>query len=262
MLTMLLEDKLYLAPINEDCRTVLDVGCGTGLWAIDFADAHPSCEVHGIDLSPIQPAWVPPNCQFAIDDVEEEWTFPPNHFDFVHIRCLMGSISKWSTLYRQAYHHLVPGGWIQHLEMSIEFTSDDGTVGPDHIMAQWSKTFIEAGEIMGKTFRIADNSSRWMQEAGFEDVHEKWYKVPVGRWTRDKVKYTAGAWDARSDKCTMQTLKQIGFWNYHYCLQGCEGWALYLLTKVLGWSVEQVQVFIAAFRNALNDRRNHAYYKM
>ena len=55
-------------------------------------------------------------------------------------------------------------------------------------------------------------------------------------------------------------MKHIGMWNYYYCLEGCEGWALFLLTKVLQWRMEEVQVFIAKFRNALNDRKNHAYY--
>ena len=191
MLTLLLSNRLYLAPIDEEkCRRVIDVGCGTGIWAIDFADGHPAAEVTGIDLSPIQPAWVPPNCQFVIDDVTEEWTYPVEHFDFVHIRCLMGSISDWPALYRQAYDHLVPGSWIQHLEMDIRFTSDDGTVGPDHIMAEWSRTFIDAGERIGKTFKIANNSARLLQEAGFKDVHETWFKVPVGGWTKDKVRRT------------------------------------------------------------------------
>lgn len=45
MLTLLLDDQLYLAPIDpEVCRRVLDVGCGTGIWSLDFADAHPSAE--------------------------------------------------------------------------------------------------------------------------------------------------------------------------------------------------------------------------
>ena len=192
MLTLLLDRRLYLAPLNPSkIQRVLDVGCGTGIWAIDFADANPSAEVTGIDLSPIQPSWTPPNCQFAIDDVEEEWTFPSNHFDFIHIRCLMGSISKWPALYKQAYDHLTPGGWLQHLDMLIEFRSDDDTVGPDHIMPKWSQTFIEAGGKSGKTFKIPNNAATLMKEAGFEEVRETWFKVPVGTWTKDKVSFRA-----------------------------------------------------------------------
>ena len=40
---------------------IVDVGTGTGIWAMDFADAHPESQVLGIDLSPIQPRFVPPN---------------------------------------------------------------------------------------------------------------------------------------------------------------------------------------------------------
>lgn len=46
-------DKLYLAPIGDKTESVLDLGTGTGMWAIDFADAHPEADVLGIDLSPI-----------------------------------------------------------------------------------------------------------------------------------------------------------------------------------------------------------------
>jgi hypothetical protein len=56
----------------EKLHRALDVGCGTGLWAIDFgtgnflrcyilltdfdtADAHPETQVMGVDLAPVQP---------------------------------------------------------------------------------------------------------------------------------------------------------------------------------------------------------------
>ena len=34
MMTMLLDDKLHLAPIPKDVGKVLDIGCGTGIWAM------------------------------------------------------------------------------------------------------------------------------------------------------------------------------------------------------------------------------------
>jgi hypothetical protein len=57
-------------------------------------------------------------------------------------------------------------------------------------------------------------------------------------------------------------MKEIGTCNYYYCRDGCEGWALFLLTKVLKWKWEEIQVFIANFKNELNNRRNHTYYRM
>jgi methylase of polypeptide subunit release factors len=44
--------KLFKAPIPKEkqLHRVLDVGTGTGIWAIDFADEHPESEV-GFPLS-------------------------------------------------------------------------------------------------------------------------------------------------------------------------------------------------------------------
>lgn len=44
MCTTTLEGKLHLAPVTKANR-VLDVGTGTGIWAIDYADEHPESEV-------------------------------------------------------------------------------------------------------------------------------------------------------------------------------------------------------------------------
>jgi methylase of polypeptide subunit release factors len=45
----LLGGELHKAPLSNPQR-ILDVGTGTGIWAIDMADKYPSAEVLGIDL--------------------------------------------------------------------------------------------------------------------------------------------------------------------------------------------------------------------
>ena len=68
----------------------------------DFADEYPSAEVIGSDLSPIQPTFVPPNLKFEVDDVEEPWVHPENHFDLIHVRALYGAVADWPEFYRNA----------------------------------------------------------------------------------------------------------------------------------------------------------------
>ncbi|EEU38760.1 uncharacterized protein NECHADRAFT_95105 [Fusarium vanettenii 77-13-4] len=63
LLTLAIGDKLHLAPLKKDIENAVDIGTGTGIWAIDFADEHPGCKVIGTDISPIQPGWVPPNLE-------------------------------------------------------------------------------------------------------------------------------------------------------------------------------------------------------
>jgi hypothetical protein len=66
-------------------------------------DQYPAAEVLGVDLSPIQPSWVPPNVKFMVDDLESPWLYPENHFDYVHSRHIVMAIKNWPALLRNAY---------------------------------------------------------------------------------------------------------------------------------------------------------------
>ncbi|CCE28850.1 uncharacterized protein CPUR_02539 [Claviceps purpurea 20.1] len=112
-LTILLDDRLFLAPLEKDkIHRVLDVGTGFGIWAIEFADQFPNASVVGTDLSPCQPQWVPPNLCFEIDDATLDWTWNANHFDFIHMRCIVGGIEDWTAFFKEAYRCCAPGGWV------------------------------------------------------------------------------------------------------------------------------------------------------
>lgn len=44
-------------------------------------------------------------------------------------------------------------------------------------------------------------------------------------------------------------------------LEALEAYTLAPFTRILGWSTEQLQVFLAQVRRELVDRRNHIYAK-
>lgn len=60
---MIFGGELYRAPLPHRLNRVLDIGCGTGKWAFDFADTRPQTEVIATDLSVIQPLWVRQECK-------------------------------------------------------------------------------------------------------------------------------------------------------------------------------------------------------
>jgi cyclopropane fatty-acyl-phospholipid synthase-like methyltransferase len=95
--------ELLYAPVKNP-QQILDLGTGTGIWAIEIADLYPEAKVIGVDLSPIQPEWVPTNVKFEIDDIEDNWTWPPDHFDVIYSRFMLsGSISNIRKYFQQAF---------------------------------------------------------------------------------------------------------------------------------------------------------------
>jgi SAM-dependent methyltransferase len=175
---LMISGKLFNAPISNPQR-VLDLGTGTGIWSIDFADEFPSALVIGTDLSPIQPSAVPSNCKFYVDDMESEWTFNPEEaFDFIHGRALAGSIANFDLLFRRIYENLKPGGWVEMQEFQSTIYSDDDPLllkAPN--TKKWSLSCCEAVEKAGFFGPIAEVQRQKLINAGFTDVHEDVYKV-------------------------------------------------------------------------------------
>ena len=243
-LTMLLHDKLFLAPIDKTSPgRVLDVGTGTGIWAMDFAHEFPAADVVGTDLSPIQPTWVPSNLQFVIDDCLLDWTWPENHFDFIHMRGLYGCVPDWTALHRKVLKHLKPGAWFEQVETGCQGYSDVVELPADHVFNRWAQAFYAGGEKMGRPFTICcdDNIKRHMEEAGFADITQTRFKLPVNMWAKE------------------ERLKQAGGLAQLALEQDMEGLAMYLLTQVLDWTPEEVLVLAGNMRKEIRRKSIQPY---
>lgn len=46
---LIMGGRTHLAPLGSEHRRVLDLGTGSGIWAVDFAQENPETEVVGID---------------------------------------------------------------------------------------------------------------------------------------------------------------------------------------------------------------------
>jgi ubiquinone/menaquinone biosynthesis C-methylase UbiE len=75
-----------VAPI-ENPTAILEVGAGSGRWAIEVAEEYKNAMVTGIDLSPVSPtSAVPQNCKFVIADLTKGLDFETGSLDLVHSR--------------------------------------------------------------------------------------------------------------------------------------------------------------------------------
>lgn len=235
-----LRGSLHCAPLPKDIKYVLDVGTGTGIWAIDFADIHPACVVIGTDLSPIQPPYIPPNCRFYVEDVEEPWNFD-QPFDYIHARMLVASIKNWTEFFRQAYANLKPGGYIEVQDMNFPPRCDDGTASPDSPMIQWGRYMIEGARNLGLDIEAANSFPTLLAAAGFTDIKSETHAFPMNTWPTD------------------QAMKERGMWMMQNFLQGLQGFSMAYFTKGLGWKPAEVEVMVSQVRAQTRDKRSHVY---
>ena len=115
MVKKLLNGKLFMSPVGSHPQRILDLGCGSGQWALEgetscwqtclfrvlantpwnlclVADEYPSARVLGVDLAPIGPYMHPENVEFKIDDIEAEWPPAYRESDLIHARCVIPTL--------------------------------------------------------------------------------------------------------------------------------------------------------------------------
>lgn len=195
-------------------------------------------------MSPIQPAWVPPNLEFVVDDFEKDWIYDENYFDFIHARTLAGSVKDWKWLIRKAYNHLKPNGYFEAVEIDVWAWSDDSTLKDDSPYMQYLRSLHGAGNRTGRKMKIAPNLKDWIKETGFEDVTESVYVLPLGPWPKDPK------------------LKELGRWAYVRNPDAVDAYGLHVYTQVLGWEPDAAKIHLALVKEQLRDKSLHGYSKV
>ncbi|KAK3680567.1 S-adenosyl-L-methionine-dependent methyltransferase [Podospora appendiculata] len=234
------DGKLFYAPIGDHPGKIIDIGTGTGIWAIEMGDLFPSAEILGLDLSPIQPTWVPPNVKFIVDDIEDEWA-SGSGWDYAHFRNMAVILRDLQKVVDQTFHHLKPGGWIEFQETWGMPFCEDGTMPEDDIMKRYFALCAAAMAKFGMNVDLGPKVGEHLERAGFINVGCVKKKMPMGTWPKDK------------------RLRLIGLYVRELALH-----SLASLGKVfanLGMSPTEIEVWGATVRAALKESdKVHRYY--
>ncbi|KAK3326182.1 S-adenosyl-L-methionine-dependent methyltransferase [Apodospora peruviana] len=233
--------KLFLAPIGDSPQNVLDIATGTGVWAIEMAQQFPDAQVTGTDLSPIQPQYVPPNCQFEIDDAEDEWAFSTK-FDYIHGRALLSCFKDPSFVIKQAFNALAPGGYLEYQDGY--FPMEFATPPPENcVLAKWNELLIAGAAASGRAWTNTRHYKRWFEEAGLVDVVQRHFYWPVNPWAKGKY------------------YKTIGGYCQEDLLRAAEGMSLKVIGN-LGWTPDAIREFLVGVKRDLKDTKIHLYVKI
>ncbi|KAI5782268.1 S-adenosyl-L-methionine-dependent methyltransferase [Pyronema domesticum] len=233
--------NLHEAPLHEPQR-ILDIGTGTGIWAIDMADRYPMAMVIGTDLSPIQPSFIPNNCRFEVDDVMQEWTFQDNCFDFIHGRNIASGISDWNHLASEMMRSTAPGGYVELCETSIGTVHcDDGTMKPDHSVVIFGHHLRDALTKIGRPQPDHQFMANVLIQAGYEDVKMLSAKEPIEPWPKDPQ------------------LKKVGAMNLLNAETGYESHGMAVFTRVLAMDSEKARQLCREATEASRNKNYHIY---
>ncbi len=125
---------------------------------------------------------------------------------------------------RRSFDNLRPGGWLECQEIMLVPGCDDDTMADDDGWLEWTSNMIRASDLTNRQIQIGEQLKDWFQEVGFVDVHEALIKVPIGGWPKDL------------------RLKHLGMLWQKNLVGGLSGFSLGLFHRVLGKTVEEIEV--------------------
>lgn len=215
-----LDNQLTVGLIPRSAKRILDIGTGTGDWAIAIAERFPKAEIIATDITnALQPASAPPNVFFELDDAQNEWAYN-EPFDFIHIRNLSGAFSNWGAIYAEVSKNLKRGGSFEIADRgSIQFKKEM----PNSHTSIFNGAIQSAADKSGRPLNLDHLKKPMFDKAGLSVIKTRAIEVPLGTYDPDPRKQVTG-------KMAMIA-----------ALEGLEAVSLRLLTKQLGWKEGDVR---------------------
>jgi ubiquinone/menaquinone biosynthesis C-methylase UbiE len=233
-----LDEVLNLAPVESPVY-VLDIGTGTGIWAVDFAKEHPSSNVIGTELTGVDTPSPVANCMFLAADAEADiWPFS-HKFDYIHLRMTISCFSSQRDVFAKCFSNLNPGGWIELQDTHFAAVSDDGSTNGTAIES-WCDGMVKGAAAIGRNLHDTANYKQFLAETGFEDIVEKKIPLPWSEWSDDLK------------------LKELGRLQAMNSRQGGRGASAKILASA-GLKPDEIQYLLRRVKTDLENPSIHAY---
>lgn len=222
---------LHRAPLEpRNIRRVLDIGCGTCNWAIDFAKQYPRAQVVGVDIEEKPGRKIgPENFVLRMADLEQEETWNDiGTFDYIHARFLAVVVRDWPKMLSRCLEHLSPGGWLelQDLYLPVQCLDSEDTARSKFV--EWSDLMIEASSKLGIRTETAGIFPRIFQEAGYTAVQAEDFKKYSGPWNVDSLE-----------------AQELGRMGQNSLCTGLPGFSETLFTSQLGWTSKRHAEYVS-----------------
>ncbi|KAG8988849.1 hypothetical protein FRB94_002187 [Tulasnella sp. JGI-2019a] len=188
--------RRVLAPRPGYIPKVLDIGTGSGIWAVEMAYEFPDAQVLGIDIVQPKPSMPPPpNCQFKLHDANRGFDELDMSFDLVNIRCAHQAMTSQTDLVASIVKILRPGGLFLSLEGSPDvFDEVTGLITAEQEeepgfswTAKLLSTFVQLCLRRNPSSIDVPNMPIWLKKMDcWEEAGGGRVRFPVGSWEQDE----------------------------------------------------------------------------
>lgn len=180
--------------------SVLDIGYGSGTWALAMAKELPGSQVVAADITPpdinaftASGVEVPSNLTVVKANAEEAWPFK-QHLTYIHARMLISAISDWQTLLQRCWDHLQPGGWLELNEVVTPYRAESPTFdNRSSPFIEWGHLINESWASEGLDFTTTAKQVQRLEQLGFVNAREERMRWPVGEWADTEIERHIGA---------------------------------------------------------------------
>ncbi|KAJ7287027.1 S-adenosyl-L-methionine-dependent methyltransferase [Mycena rebaudengoi] len=163
-----LGQKLCFAPIyNTSPSRILELGCGSGAWAIDAATDFPSASVLAVDVCPtLAEIALPKNLEFQLLDISTDWPFKD-------------ALPDGEKALERAVKLVKPGGWLIVEDFDLCRMVETGGPVVSKVIGLWLQILQSRGadaEIAQRMESIIQNSHM------FSEIHTKIAAIPICKY--------------------------------------------------------------------------------
>lgn len=137
-----------------------------------------------------------------------------------------------------------PGGWVEFQSVTGMLKSDDDTVPKDSSIQAFATNLLESSRLFGTALDDPYRYKEWFEKRGFVDITVKTFKLPINTWPKDT------------------RMKILGAWEMENLLTSLEVISMRVFQKALGWTEEEVCVFLVDVRKDVKNRNIHAYWPL
>ncbi|KXJ84626.1 methyltransferase LaeA, partial [Microdochium bolleyi] len=236
---------LFQHPLPQNPK-IIDMGCGSGIWAVDMAECAPSNIAQtNWKLNYLSSSRIPQGLRFEQRDFEEErgWeNIPLASRDLIRGQMLFGSVSNWLALYQQVFRHLIPGsGMFELIEIEFLPVLEEGELPPNSKLGLWARELQSAMFRAQRSIEIDPATKTILESVGFVDVQHQCKRIPYNTWPSE------------------QHEKLLGRWFNLGMTQGIASLSLAPFSRINRWPYDEIMNFLAEVKREIWDRQLRAF---